>query len=216
MRKKKPLLDALFPRLRQAILGAVLPEPGRSWYLSDLASHLGRRSPSSLQRELESLVAAEILVRREEGNRVYFQANRECPIYRELASVLAKTAGLAEVVRSAMVPLSDRIRLAFIHGSIARSEEHAASDVDLLVLGEVGLAAVSLALRSVEDQLGRAVNAAVYPADEFAAKAAAGNHFLTAVLKREKLFLIGNEHDLEQLVAGGPATSPRFEQTGTG
>src|SRR5438046_577733 len=104
MRKIKPALDALFPATRQAILAAVLLDPQRSWYLSDLASYLGR-SPSSLQRELESLVAAEILIRRQERNRVYFQANRECPIYPELANLLAKTAGLAKVVRSALAPL---------------------------------------------------------------------------------------------------------------
>ena len=215
MRKKSPI-DALFPETRQAILATMLLDPERSWYLSDLAAHLSRRNPSSLQRELESLVAAEILVRKQHGNRVYFRANRECPIYPELAGLLAKTAGLVEVIRRALANLVERIQIAFIHGSIARGEERAASDVDLLIVGSVGLAEVSLALRPAEERLGRAVNASIYTAAEFAAKVAAGNHFLSAVVKRDKVFLIGSPHDLDELIAGRQIATPRFDQAGTG
>jgi len=214
--RKKVGINALFPATRQAILAAVLLEPQRSWYLSDLAAHLGRRSPSSLQRELESLVAAEILIRQQHGNRVYFQANRECPFYPELAGLLAKTTGLVEVVRSALANLADRIRIAFVHGSMARAEEQARSDVDLLIIGTVGLAEVSLALRAAEQKLSRAVNASIYTPAEFVAKVAAGHHFLTTVVGREKLYLIGSEHDLEELIASRQAAASRFEQAGTG
>lgn len=219
MRKRQSsqrIIDALFPATRQAILATVLLEPERSWYLSDLASHLGRRSPSSLQRELESLVAAEILLRREEGNRVYFQANRDCPIYPELVGLLSKTAGLAEVIRSSLLPLADQIRVAFVHGSMARSEEHATSDIDLIVVGDLGLAQIAPPLRMAEERLGRAVNASVYAPDEFAAKLTAGNHFLTSVLARERFFLIGNEHDLEELAGREQGAAPRDDPAGAG
>lgn len=214
--RKTRLLDALFPGTRQAILGAMLLEPARSWYLSDLASHLGRRNPSSLQRELDSLVAAGILARREEGNRVYFQANRECPIYPELATLLAKTSGLAEVVRRSLAPLRSKIRVAFIHGSVARSEDQATSDIDLLVVGDVGLSEVSLALRAAEQQLDRPINVSMYQPAEFASKVTGGSHFLTSVLKREKIFLTGSEHELAEIAGERPRAAARYEQAGTG
>ena len=211
--RKKAALDALFPATRQAILATVLLQPEKSWYLSDLAAHLKRRNPSSLQRELESLVAAEILLRREQGNRVYFQANCDCPVFAELAGLLAKTSGLTEVVQRALAGLAPQIAVAFVHGSIARSHEHATSDVDLLVVGEVGLAEVSNALRS-ERRLSRSINASIYSPAELAAKVAAGNHFLTTVLKGEKTFLIGNPHDLEKLVANEPHSASRYQPAG--
>jgi len=214
--RNKATIDALFPATRQAILATVLLQPRKSWYLSDLAAHLGRRNPSSLQRELESLVAGEILVRRHEGNRVYFQANRDCPVYAELVGLLAKTAGLTEVVRTSLTPLAARMRLAFVHGSVARSEEHATSDVDLVVVGEVGLSQLSPALRSAETQLDRTINASVYTPAEFAAKVAGRSHFLTNVLQREKIFLIGNEHDLDELAGRESTPAARYNQTGAG
>ncbi len=215
-RLNKATIDALFPATRQEILAKVLLQPQRSWYLSDLAAHLGRRNPSSLQRELESLVAGEILLRRQEGNRVYFQANRDCPVYLELVGLLAKTVGLAEVVRAALAPITEQIDVAFIHGSVARSEEHAASDIDLLVVGDAGLSRLSPALRSAEQQLNRAINASVYSPAEFADKVSAGNHFLTSVLAREKIYLIGNEHVLEELARRQSSAASRDDPARAG
>ena len=91
IRKKRPL-DSLFPRTRQAVLTATLLHPDRWWYLSDLAKHLGVR-PSSLQREIATLTSTEILRQRRDGNRVYFQANADCPFLPELQGLLVKTAG---------------------------------------------------------------------------------------------------------------------------
>ena len=216
MMRKKAIIDALLPKTRQAILSTILLNPSRSWYLSDLASHLGRRNPSSLQREIESLVAAEILVRHQDGNRVYFGANRNCPVYAELVGLLTKTAGLAEVVQRSLAGVAGRICVAFIHGSVARSEEQASSDIDLLIVGDVGLADISLAIRSAEQQLSRAINASVYTLPELATKAAARNHFLSTVLQREKVFLIGDEHDLARLITERPSATTRHEQVGAG
>lgn len=214
--RKLPVLEALFPETRQAILGTLLLHPERGWYLSDLAASLGRRHPSSLQRELESLVAADILVRREEGNRVYFQANTDNPIFPELSGLLAKTTGLADLVQAALRKLSPRIKLAFIYGSVARQEQRGKSDVDLMIVGEVGLSEVAPALRTAEERLGRAVNAAVYSETEFTGKLRVGHHFLTKVRQEEKIYLIGNQHELEELAHGKSGSAARHQPAGVG
>src|SRR4029434_3466031 len=119
--RKKRALDSLFPRTRQAVLAATLLQSDRWWYLSDLAKYLGV-SPSSLQRELAALVSADILRQRRDGNRVYFQANPDCPFLPELQGLLVKTAGMVDVLREALTPFAKRIRWAFIYGSVARAE----------------------------------------------------------------------------------------------
>ena len=139
-------IDALFPKTRQAILAATLGEPRRWWYMRELARHL-RLTPSSLQRELASLVRGGILVQKREGKHVYFQAATESPIFQELQGLILKTAGLADVIRDALKPLANRMQWAFVYGSVARSQEHSASDVDLMIIGHVGLADVSGPLR---------------------------------------------------------------------
>lgn len=202
--RNKSLLDVLLPAVRQGVLAATLPDPGRSWYLSGLARHLGVR-PSSLQRELAALSEAGILLREEQGNRTYYRANADCPIYPELRGLLLKTAGLCDVLREALSGLAEKIEVAFIYGSIARDEAHAASDIDLMVIGRVGLAELAPALRPAEGRLGRPINSGIFSPEEFAEKRAAGHHFLTAVLGEPKLFLRGDERDLAAI----PGQQPR-------
>jgi uncharacterized protein len=123
---------------------------------------------------------------------------------------------MTEIVRRALVATGKRIKLAFLHGSLVRRDERADSDVDLVVVGDLGLSEAAPNLKNAEERLGRAVNAMVYSENEFAAKLKAGQHFLNRVVKAEKLFLIGSEHELEELAGGGPRATARHEQAGAG
>jgi predicted nucleotidyltransferase len=194
MRRSRSL-DALFPKTRQAVLAVLLLRPDRWWYLADLARHLGVRS-SSLQRELAALVEAGILKRRRDGNRVYFQPDADCPFMPELRGLFVKTAGVVDMLREALAPVAGRIKWAFVYGSIARGDERPDSDVDLMVIGDVGLADISPLVSHVQTQLGRQVNPTVYSAAEFATKLRAGYGFHRGVLNEAKLFLVGNARDL--------------------
>jgi len=213
MRQPKRPLDALLPRTRQGILAATLMNKARWWYRSDLAKFL-EIAPSSLQRELSALVEAGILRQKREGNRVYFQANPESPLVPELEGLLAKTAGLADVLREALRRHVRKIRVAFVYGSIARGEERAASDVDLIVIGSLTLSDVAPALRSAEERLGRPVNVTMYRPEEFAAKARTGQHFVREVVAGNKLFIAGDVHDLEATLERGPRRGSRHEPAG--
>jgi DNA-binding transcriptional ArsR family regulator len=184
-------VDVLFPKTRQAILAATFLKPQRWWYMRELARHL-RVTPSTLQRELASLVDGGILRRKREGKHVYFQAATDSPIFEELRGLVLKTVGLADVIRGALEPLADCIQWAFIYGSVARAEEHPASDVDLMIVGRVGLADVSSPLRKAEEKISRAVNPAVYTPEEFASKVKSNHYFITTVLRSKKLFVLGD------------------------
>ena len=146
------VLTALFPQVRQGVLAATLGQPDKWWYLSELAGRLGT-SPSSLQRELSSLVASGILVHRREGTRAYFKAETQSPVFRDLQQLFEKTAGLAPILEQILKPFGNKIQSAFIYGSVARSREHAMSDVDVMVIGRAGLADLSPALRKAEERL---------------------------------------------------------------
>jgi uncharacterized protein len=204
--RKSRALDALFPWTRQALLAATVLHPERWWYLSDLAKHLHVR-PSSLQRELAALVDAGILRRRRDGNRVYFRPNPDCPFLPELQGLLVKTAGVVDTLREALSRFATRLDWAFVYGSMARAEELASSDVDLMLVGQVGLAELTPALRRAEEWLGRAVNPTLYTREEFATKLQAGHHFLKTVLDAEKLFILGELHDLAAAPHHSPGTA---------
>ena len=192
-------IDALFPKTRQAILAATFLEPQKWWYMRELARHL-RLTPSSLQRELDHLVRGGILRQKHEGKHVYFQAVADSPIFEELRGLILKTVGLADVIRRALRPFADYIEWAFIYGSIARAQEHGASDVDLLIIGKVGLAAISSPLRKAEEKLHRAVNPTIYTVDQLKRKVRSKDPFLTTVLGSKKIFLLGDTREFDKAV----------------
>jgi predicted nucleotidyltransferase len=195
-------IDLLLPRNSQQVLGVLLMHPDRWWYRSELAHQLGK-SPSGLQKALAALVAAGLLRSRRDGNRLYFQANPETPLYAELRRIVAKTVGLVDVIRETLTPIVPKISVAFVYGSIARAEEVSSSDVDLFVIGSAGLTDMAVPLREAQNRLGREVNPTLYSAEEFRKKLKAQHHFVTSVLDSPKLFVVGTEDDLARI--GGEA-----------
>lgn len=166
--------------------------------MSELAQQFNT-TPSSLQRELQSLVLSGILRQRRDGRRTYFQAESASTIFRELQGIIVKTLGVEEALKEALARFGDRVACAFLYGSVARRQEHTLSDVDLMVIGSVGLSQLSLSLRVLEKKFGREINAICYSPKEFRKKVKTENHFVTSVLKGEKTFLKGNENELESL-----------------
>jgi predicted nucleotidyltransferase len=197
--RKTAALAALFPTVRGDVLAATLTQPDKWWYLSELAQFL-RTTPSSLQRELKTLVDSGILEQRREGTRIYFKAETRSPLFRDLRGLLEKTAGLLPTLQQALEPFQTHIDCAFVYGSVARSQEHALSDVDLLVVGAVGLAELAPALRKAESRLGREVNTTSYSANEFRKKVAAKDHFLSELLRGPKEFVKGSQRDLDEAI----------------
>lgn len=195
--RKSPVLEALFPAVRQQLLAATLLSPDKWWYLSELASHL-KTSPSSLQRELDSLTGSGILQRKQDGRRTYYKARRDSPVSRELRGLFSKTAGIVPALQSELTRFGDRIHWGAIYGSIARSEEDAESDIDLLIVGDVATADLLPALRRVERQFGREVNVKRYSEREFRDKMRDGDHFLKSVVKGKLVSLIGSPDELEK------------------
>lgn len=192
------LANLLGSRLRAKLLGWLFSHPDERYFVRQLTALLGEDS-TNVSRELARLEKLGILVSTLEGRQKYYQANRLCAVFPELRGLAIKTAGVADVLRDALTPMSDRISLAFVYGSMATGEATSASDVDLLVVGEVTFGEVVDGLQSAEETLRREVNPTVYPVAEFRAKLAASHHFVTDVVSRPKVFLLGNEDELRRM-----------------
>lgn len=202
------LADLLFGAYRRDALALLLLHADSALHVREIARVTGK-APGTLLRELNRLADAGILLRKAVGNQVQFQANVRCPIHDDLRNILKKTAGVADVLRAALDPLAGRIRAAFVYGSVARGDERARSDLDVMIVGNVAFADVIGALAPAQESLRREVNPNVYPPAEFAAKLAAGEPFLERVMTDSKIFLIGADNDLGQLAANREAQTAR-------
>ncbi len=152
-----------------------------------------------MKKELDQLEEAGLLTKERIGNQVRFSANVHHPVFPELAGVLKKTVGLADIVANALAPLVDQIVVAFIFGSVARATENAASDVDVAIIGSVDFGMALNALHPAQAVLQREINPTLYGRAEWIAKVASGSGFIEDILSRPKIFVIGTQHDLDQL-----------------
>ncbi|WAC64163.1 nucleotidyltransferase domain-containing protein [Pseudoxanthomonas sp. SL93] len=190
------LSGALFTTTQQRVLACLFGGSGRSYAVNELIQATGAGS-GAVQRELARLSGSGLLTVEHVGNQKRYRANPAAPIHDELASIVRKTFGLAEPLREALVPLAGRIHAAFLYGSVAKGNDTARSDIDLMVIAdELAYADVMLALHPVAERLGRQVNPTVCARDELRTRVEAGNSFITRVLQQPRQWLIGGEVDL--------------------
>lgn len=194
----KNLLSILFTKTRRAVLSLLYGHADESFYLRQIVRITGS-GLGPVQRELKQLTDIGIIRRFEQGHQVYFQANPDSPIFSELKSLITKTAGVTETLKSALTPIADHIIIALVYGSIAKGEENHRSDVDLLIVGDVAFTEVVKALRSAQETLGREINPTVYPVDEFHSRIAENHYFTRDILDGPKMFVVGDGHELKQL-----------------
>ena len=188
--------DALFPKVRQRVLAVLFGMPDRSFYANEVIA-LAQSGTGAVQRELADLSAAGLLTVSKQGNQKHYPANASAPVFAELRGLVLKTMGLADVLRAALAPLAGQIDGAFIYGSVARQQDTAQSDVDLMIVSStLGYGEVFGALEGATVSLGRKVNPTLYSPADWAQRLDSDNAFATRVWQQPKIWLIGNEAQL--------------------
>lgn len=192
------LASLLFGGQRGRVLGLLLLHPDQHYHVREIARQTAT-SAGTIHKELDKLAQAGLLVREKVGNQLRYAANRHSPIFNELASILRKTSGLFDVLRAALLELDTQVECALIFGSVARGEEHAGSDVDVLLIGDLGFGAAVRVLHPLQESLQREINPVVMSKGEWQRKLQAGDGFVCEILAKEKLFLKGDANVLGEL-----------------
>jgi predicted nucleotidyltransferase len=190
------LASALFPKVRQRVLAVLYGNPGRSFYANEVIA-LAQSGTGAVQRELAGLSGAGLLTVTRQGNQKHYQANADAPVFTELRGLVLKTMGLADVLRAALAPLAPQIEQAFVYGSVARHQDTATSDIDVMIVSEsLAYADVFGALESATATLGRKINPMLYTPAEMIKRISNDNAFVTRVLQQPKIWLIGTEEEI--------------------
>ena len=196
------LANALFPRVRQRVLAVLFGTPDRSFYANEVIA-LAQSGTGAVQRELAGLSAAGLLTVSKQGNQKHYQANASAPVFAELRRLVLKTMGVADVLRAALAPLAPQIEQAFVYGSVARQQDTAHSDVDLMVVSpSLGYGELFGALEAATHTLGRTVNPTLYTPDDIAKRIEQDNAFVTRVLQQPTVWLIGAQEQLHVPTVG--------------
>ena len=190
------LADALFTGTQQRVLGLLFGQPTRSYYATELIGLAGGGS-GAVQRELARLTRSGLVKVRPVGNQRHYQANPDSPLFTELCSIVQKTVGLAEPLREALQPLAAQIRAAFVFGSVAKRQDVATSDIDLLVVSDaLSYAELFAAVEAAGARLGRTVNPTILTSKDLAKRVKDDNAFVKRLLAQPKIWLVGGDDDL--------------------
>lgn len=190
------MADALFSTSQKRVLAYIYGQPERSFYTTELI-RLSCGGSGAIQRELARLEQSGLVTVTHIGTQKHYQANPDAPIYAELCAIMQKTVGLAEPLRKALEPLSEKIRFAFVYGSVAKRKDTASSDIDLMLVSDsLTYADIFAALEIVSSKLRRTINPTVYSQEELHGRIDRGNSFIKRVLAQPKLWIIGQDNDL--------------------
>jgi predicted nucleotidyltransferase len=188
---------ALFTNTQQRLLKLLFGQPDRSFYANELIA-LSQGGTGAIQRELAKLVQAELVSVKRIGNQKHYQSNAQSPLFEELCRIVQKTVGLAEPLRAALEPFGARIHAAFVYGSVAKRQDTASSDIDLMVISpDITYAELFTVLEHLHQELGREINPTVYTPLALRQRLAQGGAFASRVMSQPKIWVIGNLNALD-------------------
>lgn len=199
------MLESLLgSKLRAKVLGWLFTHPDERYFVRQLTT-LVEEDSTNVSRELARLEKTGILISTTEGKQKYYQANRQSPLFNELHGLMLKTVGVADIIKKALEPRMADIKLAFIFGSVAKRAENRFSDIDLLVVGDITFGEVVDLISTAEGTLNRELNPVVYTLSEFNKRLSENHYFISDILSGDKIFVVGDENELQSLVGKGLA-----------
>lgn len=189
------LVDLLFKGYRQKVLALLLMHPDRSFYVREIA-RLTDTVAGTLHKELTSLASVGILLKQSQGNQIEYKANKDCIVYEELASIVRKTTGLADVLKQSLADSHSLIQCAFVFGSIASGKNTDLSDIDLLVIGDISFSELVKAIYPAQQQLHREINPKLYSVEEWDVAKQTDSVFISELMNKPVINIVGKLDDV--------------------
>ncbi|UQE03678.1 nucleotidyltransferase domain-containing protein (plasmid) [Bradyrhizobium japonicum] len=191
------LSDALFSNVQQRVLGLIFGQPDRSFYTSEIVRTVDSGT-GAVERELRRLQDSGLVTVQWIGNQKHYRANPDSPVFGELKSLVLKTVGLAGPLAEALRPDADKIQAAFVFGSVAKGSDTAASDIDLMVIGDdLDYSDLYTALQGAESKLHRKVNPLFLRRQDWQRKVSRNDSFVQRISTQPKVFIVGSERALQ-------------------
>jgi predicted nucleotidyltransferase len=201
------LSDALFSKVQQRVLALIFGHPERSFYTSEIMRNV-HSGVGAVERELSKLERSGLVSVERIGNQKHYRANHAAPIFEELRGLVEKTVGLAEPIKKSFQPYADRIKSAFVYGSVARGADTARSDIDLIVIGnDLNYSDLYTAAQNVTTTLGRKLNPLFLSESDWHRKASESGSAFNKISRSPKIFIVGTEEDLQEWAAKNSTTS---------
>ncbi len=132
-------------------------------YLRSLEQEFGE-STNGIRVELNRLEESGMLLSAVEGNRRYYKANHQHPLYEQVHQILLKTIGIDQIIEKVIDRLGN-VRQVFLVGKLARGLESPV--VDLVLVGDIDQAYLQNLVEKAESLIHRKICTLVYGTEIF-------------------------------------------------
>ena len=188
----KGLWNALFTRTQRQVLSLMFGFPERTFFANEIV-RLAGVGTGSVQRELLRLSDSGLLLVSKVGNQKHYQANQESPIFDEMRSIVLKTFGAIDQLRTALKELDGKIQLAFIFGPEVHSTAALNPDINMLIVSDdLDYSEVVSGLTEMENRIGRTVHPVLFGRQEFESMKAEENENVLGILRQPRILLTGH------------------------
>lgn len=185
------LAQLLSSQVRAEIFRLLFNRKKTAIHLRDLQRR-SQLSIGTIQKEIGHLKKLDLVIPERDGNRLYYTANTNHPLYKEICALVEKTSGIVEKLKEVLSRIKE-IECAFVFGSLAKGEEKSHSDIDLIIVGDIGQRVLSSKFKEVTEQTEREINPHIYSMKSWKAKLKKKDHFIKTILNDKKIFLIGDD-----------------------
>ncbi len=187
-------------KTRAELLKLFFTNPERSFYMQEIGRILGKK-PGTFQRTLNNMVSEGILTSEYKANARFFKANKKCPIYKELKSIVFKTVGVQGSIRDVLEEVGS-IKFAFIYGSYAKAKADYFSDIELAIVGTPDEDRLINKLDRLEEKFQREINYKLYTLQKLKKEIKAQVPFILEILRDKQIVLIGDKNELRKISKG--------------
>lgn len=195
---REALHRLLGSQARARVLACLLLPGAAPAHLREIARRCGLHH-SAARRELKLLESLGLVEAERIGTSLRYHVVAGAPLLEPLRSLVREAVGVVPLLRVALDV--DSVKFSFVYGSVAAGEDRPGSDVDVMIIGDMGDAELSEALDGVAKETGREITPVTYRPREFRRALREGNSFVTSVLRKPKIMLKGDEDALQRLGA---------------
>lgn len=184
------LTDIITSEVRVKLMIELFSETNKQLYVRELTRRVGTEI-NAVRRELKRFLKAGIIRKEQRGNRLYYLIRKDHPFYYEILGMVAKEIGIGRLLLDNEGQLG-KIKLALLACSFAEGREASSNELDLLIVGDVDLQALSEIIKKASATLGREINYTVMSENDFIYHKKRREFFLMSFLIAPHIFIAGD------------------------
>lgn len=188
------LNDLLISKVRVKILQLFLAHPDQIFHVRDIVRRVSEEI-NAVRRELAHMEKAGMATSEWRANRRFYCFRHDYVFWQDLLSMINKTVGLGGDIVKNRGRLG-RIKFAFLSGDFVRGRQTGSNDVDLLLVGNIIMPQIASLVKEEEARREREINYTVMTEEEFNFRKRRKDPFLSGILEKPRVMIIGDEEDL--------------------